>query len=482
MILTAKILDERGYFWWRDEAVPKGHFAPDGAVTGVLSIDSDGTIRLELDGSLASEHDPWASIFDRGRDLSPEKAIQGKLKDSNRNVLLLGLRKNGGQVSSNGISYERFLAMQCLVSERNLPPLQKPLRFDALEVDLKGLEEWLRIGNIETTHWRSRITAKHRLPKPDVYRIDGGVLTIRYEISGPWANRSPRRSHTLTLVESATISYAPTDRLSLSDMQSEYSMMQDLFILLTGCEYALDWPRLKVGKTYYDLYFPRHRSSAEPPAWSDSWTNFVELQGCFGEVFSAWRRKRNEFGPGFYLYLGTRRGLKLYIEHRFVNLIWGLESLHRRKGDGASQSGKLQVKIERILRQVEGKADRAWLAKRLQNAGEPALHERIYESFSGLRLGLDSNHLRKFSEDCARRRNDISHFGGQRHDGAYKDFLLDVAAKADAVAYLYHALLLQEIGVDAEIIKRSVLDGPQSFPIKHAFRQAGLLPPESASH
>ena len=46
------------------------------------------------------------------------------------------------------------------------------------------------------------------------------------------------------------------------------------------------------------------------------------------------KTKREEFGPGFYLYLGTRRGMALYAEHSFVNLIWGLEAFHRKKNVG----------------------------------------------------------------------------------------------------------------------------------------------------
>ncbi|MDA9393123.1 hypothetical protein WN73_21680 [Bradyrhizobium sp. CCBAU 45394] len=53
------------------------------------------------------------------------------------------------------------------------------------------------------------------------------------------------------------------------------------------------------------------------------------MRDAFGDIWSNWKQKREEFGPGFYLYLGTRRGLSLYPEHRFVNLIWGIEAFHR---------------------------------------------------------------------------------------------------------------------------------------------------------
>ena len=51
----------------------------------------------------------------------------------------------------------------------------------------------------------------------------------------------------------------------------------------------------------------------------------------FGAIWSRWKAMRDEFGPGFYLYLGLRRGMAMYIEHRFVNLIWGLEAFTARR-------------------------------------------------------------------------------------------------------------------------------------------------------
>ncbi len=92
----------------------------------------------------------------------------------------------------------------------------------------------------------------------------------------------------------------------------------------------------------------------------------------FGDIWSDWKKKREAFGPGFYLYLGTHRGvIRLYIENRFVNL--------------------------------------------------------------------------------------------------------DLESKGQALAALYQALLLYEIGIDARIIKAWMFDGFGSFPIKYHFVKADLL-------
>jgi len=37
--------------------------------------------------------------------------------------------------------------------------------------------------------------------------------------------------------------------------------------------------------------------------------------------------KRRKHGPGFYLFLGALRSREMYVEHRFANLVWGIDAL-----------------------------------------------------------------------------------------------------------------------------------------------------------
>ncbi|WKZ83956.1 hypothetical protein N5B55_09155 [Ralstonia pickettii] len=483
--MSQKILEERGVFWWHDTPVPPNHFAPDSCVVGTLTIEEHGAAYLELDGYFAtSEAGPMSVLSARGEEYPWEKGIQGKLKASGRNVLLLGLRSHGGRFSSNGISHEGFAASHCLVTDRSFPRADRALKFSTLDVELTGLEEWLRLGNIEVKRYRHRISAKHQLPKADVYQLDDGTLTMRYDIMGPIPGRFVHRMDKLELTESVSLQFKPNRARALLEMRDEYARLQELFILLTGTAFSLEWPRLKIGKTRYIYYYEGLDRSTTPPSWTDCWVTYPQVKSNFGSIVNTLRRKREQFGPGFYLYMGIRRGMKMYVEHRFVNLIWGLESLHRRKSKGKVKESKLDAKIQRILDQVSEGKDKEWLAGRLRHAGEPSLQERLVDVLSVLPLGLERKRLHAFCKSCADRRNDISHFGGQREDGEYGEFTVDLVRKSEALACLYHALLLHEIGVDAAFIKANVLDGaPNAYRSKFSLVQAGLLqPPASGGH
>jgi hypothetical protein len=469
------VIEEQGYFWWNEELIPEGHYAPESSVTGVLKIDVEGRIELDLNGVLSSGDFPFGALLNNDQKIPNEVVIQGILKSTSKYALLSGVIKNGGRFQSNGISFESYLAINCLVGKGPFPKTKEPLQFHRLKVELTGFEDWLRIGSIEFDRKESSIYAKYEAPKDITYPLDDGTLSIEFDILGP--HFGVKKLHNLTLTESASIRYTPESSASLEDMKTQYGLVEDLFILLTDSDYCLDWPSVYLGQEMKpcQFYFLRHHSSAAAPDSHECWTNFVQLRESFGQIFSTWRKKHEEFGPGFYLYLGTRRGIKLYEEHRFVNLIWGVESLHRKKAPEPSAPSKLKKKIVRILDQVKNSRDKKWLERRLNHADEPTLEQRMYETFKSLPLGLDDQELRQFCSDCAKDRNDISHFGGLRDEGDYGEFVLSLSKKSAALSYLYHALLLQEIGVVGSILNWYVNEGFRSYTIKSALADVGLL-------
>src|ERR1700746_508390 len=111
------------------------------------------------------------------------------------------------------------------------------------------------------------------------------------------------------------------------------------------------------------------------------WAHFPQIQQNFGDIYTTWKAKRETFGAGFYLYLATRRGMRLYPEHRFTNLIWGIEALHRKMHPELREATSVTKKIRRIIDEVTKKSDKTWLQRQLRYAGEPNLEQRIFEMF-----------------------------------------------------------------------------------------------------
>lgn len=174
-----------------------------------------------------------------------------------------------------------------------------------------------------------------------------------------------------------------------------------------------------------------------------------------------------QYEAGYYLYLAAMRSPLPYSEHNFINLTWALESLHKKKqgsvGVDAPAALERRTRIQSIREKLDvanDAADRQWFEDRaLDYQRNPALADRIFDSLSTLPIALDEKALRSFSMRCAERRNAISHEGGPREHETYQEFFRDVSNLNDALSYLYHALLLYEIGLDRELLIRAMTEG-----------------------
>lgn len=473
-VLSANIIEEHGYFWWEGEPIPEGHLVPDSSVSGILTISKNGQIDLELHGILETD----SSIFNNllCGELPPEfanKSIHGILKNSSKFIHLFEIHPNGGTLKFNGVSFERYRASDCLVGSKPLKTSQNSMKFSQLRIDLNGLEEWLRLGAIETKRTRSRIYTKYKPPKDKTYHLHDAKLSIRYRILCP-TTIGTQRAHKISQSEAAHLELTPKTPIYLDDMKAQFKQLEDLLMLITNTDFSLDWPQLRSqdkDKTLYQHFFRRNRGLMSAPSRSECWTDFSEIQNSFGDIFSSWRQKQESFGPGFYLYLGTIRNIQMYVEHRFVNLIWGLESLHRRKASVSSPPTKLEVKIQRILDAITDRNDKKWLENRLKTAHEPSLEERIFQTLEALPLNINNEGLRVFAKKCANSRNDISHFGGQRNkDTSYTEFIENLHTSCEALTYLYHILILHEIGIDEQLLRPTAQNGNGTLTISRGIK------------
>ena len=95
-------------------------------------------------------------------------------------------------------------------------------------------------------------------------------------------------------------------------------------------------------------------------------------------------------------------------------------------------------------------------------------------------MDFDIKKLEAFAAACATRRNDISHFGGQRAPGAYTELLRELERLTGALDLLYHARILQEIGIPDDHLRWWFVEGFKSRSIRRALEAVGLDIPAPA--
>ena len=475
------ILQERGRFWWNDQTIPNGRFAPDASVPGLLTIENDGEITLETDGMMNFAGQAICGIMQEG-DRVQNKCIQGILRATDQHVLLIGIVDAGASTSTHGFSAEKYRTTDCLVHRDTFPSTMTLPTSARLSICLDGFEAWLQLRSITSSRSpeSGRVTVEYVRPAPAEYPTDDGTLEFNFRLSG--TGFAGVRSEEVSMKESVELTVSLKEPLALVDLRNRFRSVEDFLILLTGSHYRLAWPFITVdGIEWIQWYFRRMSGDDVPaaPKWHECWTHFPELRESFGEIWSNWKTKRELFGPGFYMYLGTLRGAELYTEHRFVNLIWGIESFDRTKYPRTPSASTPEM-VKRVLRDVFEVRDQRWLRKTLQRAlkyaHEPALQQRIFEVFEILPIDIDRERLRAFAITAANARNDISHFGAQR-EGSYNAFVERLHNLTEALSILYRCLLFAEIGIDSKIVKRQLegFGGFESTRIRWYLAQVRLI-------
>nr|WP_314548037.1 HEPN domain-containing protein [uncultured Pseudomonas sp.] len=469
------MIKESGYFWWRNEPMPEDDIVPESAVAGDLIISEDGQISLELHGYLPSADHPMSRIFEGAGNLCPH--IEGRLKNTSEHVLLMDVYTQGGKASFGGISFENYGATSCLIGSQPLPIAKGEIKFDGLSIPLTGFEDWLGLRSIETSRTKRKLVAVHKTRKDIKYTLeDSSAITIKFDLLAPMLGK--QKNYEVNISEKVSFDYLSKTKKTSSELKKYFLSISDFFLILTGSDYSMEWPSLTVGRTTasiksYRFYFLKSRNLATPPARHNCWLTFPTIQEEFGQLFQQWQIKREELGPGMSLYLGTRRGVQLYVEHRFVNLIWGLESLHRTLNKDAPPT-KLELKALRIIEQIKLAKDRKWLEAKLEHSAEPSLAERLVECVELLPLNFSAMSLRAFCNECAYKRNDISHFGGQRSGGGYGEFLGKIYSLNNALGNIYPAILLKLCGVNDSLLLKIFSTGFTAGRIKVAFSEVGL--------
>ena len=459
------ILEERGNFWWSDTLIGERETSPAASVGGVLKISDEGNIALDLDAPLLEVNKPKKGVIKARGVPIPNKAIYGALNNQNKRVCLFGLL-------GDSFLNRHFLANGCLIGQDKFPLGLIEPQFSGLGINMKGYEDWLCLDKVDRIENGSELTFTYKNSKDDKYKLEDGELWFTYHASYTYSSSSA------SLTPTAHLKYTGNAPLTAKDIYRKFRLIEDLFIILTDSEYCMEWPYLTLsdnGKNY-QYYFGRSKSDAPPPERHQCCTTFNLLREDFGVIFSRWVKQSEQYGSGFYSYLSTRRGVDLYIENHFINLIGGLEALHRRKFGEFSIPSKLSERIKRILEDIALEKDKKWLEKTFNRIriGEPNLSTRLFATLLSIPISQDKKKLQEFCDGCSKIRNDYAHFAGQREPNDNEVYYQDLNIKNHALSCLYHALILAEIGVNTEMIEHWFERSFSSFRIKSYLVQAEL--------
>jgi hypothetical protein len=462
------VLNERGWFWSSDRKLLPDELAPSNYVAGTITIDEDGRIEIDLEGTLSDSPPPLADLTKASSPSS--RSICGILKSDNQYILACNAHRVRQRISG-GICFESFSAQICLLSPKRLPRVPK---IRAIKVNLAGFEEWLRLGKASCKTNRRGTTLKYEVAKDLRYGGSLGRASVQFnlqtEVAGSFGSRGS------TIRPTAVFGYTPRKSVDLTKAIETYISIQDFLVVLTGSEYHLTWPLLGLTTGQKcTAYFQKSKGGPDLPVGYQCITSFPELQPAFGDLFFSWLKKREQLGPAFYLYLSTRRRERLYVEHRFTSLVSGLETFHRSLFPDC-RSAKTDARLERIVADIQNQSDSKWLHQRTRHLSSPNLEQRLREILLPVSFNIERARLNAFCTLTAKLRNELFHTGKSQTAAATENSLEYLDEFSTTLAYLYHARIMMEIGVTPAIVERWRTNSSDAFRINWSMECVGLRP------
>jgi hypothetical protein len=398
----AEMLKERGFFWWfNDPARPAN--SKETSIPAFLTITDGGQISLETDGTLCSADE--CSDWGKDRALPEARRVAGWLASSGKYVLLDGLERTDFSFSHESPQQQKFSAALCTQRESpsSFPETYKHENFVELRIELSGFEDWLDLNSIVVDQEVSESDEVHiRLSYKEwefKYPTLGGNISIESLTTGAdllgLSSQYPQRNAQFT--QHYYLVFRPDSPSDLSTMRYTYTSLEELLAVLVGSYCPLSWPILVSSEEPFDscwdtIYFDRGTPPAHPVNGYTIWVPFKQINKVLGELFRSWLNGSEAFGAGYYLYISALRNPHRYAEHRFVNLIWGLEALHRKWLAEPETSERIQGERRRVKRILdllpEGDGDQKWLRGRLKHAHELSLEARILQCFCKLPINF----------------------------------------------------------------------------------------------
>jgi hypothetical protein len=464
------ILSERGRFWLMHDA---DKMADECALIGHLRIDAHGRTELKID-DIAPMAESWKQItWD-----TTEFEIFGILGTSRQFVRLERAYPTSARLTSpQAHSIGAIGAFRCFVSSDTYSSISAEGLISKIKIYLGAARAWLNWPMAQSKTQGGALEVTYPEHKARIYDLPDGSLKVHM---GQQCETDGARRE-LRVTEVAFVELTPRTPLNQAEAAQFYFDFENLLLLLTDQAYRLPFPLVTLAASSLEgtLYCTRSGEKPQKFSFYDCWIRLSDVEAKFANIVHNWFYLCDEFGPALHLYFGGRRDTTALTEHRFINLVWGLEALHHKtlsRIPSLKQKQRSQLILE-TTKNCLNHDGRKWLINALGNALNCTLEDQLLDLFLELPLRIPEQDLRVFAKKCAHHRNALSHYGGTHSRSGYLDFMMEAHHLSDVLDPIYHALLLLRAGVPSTLIQK-VFFGPKHFHMRAYFGRVGLQLPQ----
>ncbi len=400
--------------------------------------------------------------------------------ESGKPVTLLGCLTYSRHICAPGIPKEAATADYLCIGT-HLEEIDH-LKFTKATFAIEGLDQWLGLTGISVSHeWDDRrlkqTTIIYRPLPVQTHNLSGGLnLSISYRSTIPTSAGSNIDAR---VAQSAYFEITTDTPTRFSDLLRVIHQVNtflcfavDEVVALTSIEVSSSEISKEFGDTTrpvdIQVFFASLPHSEKSPQIDSLRLLFpyTVIASNFSEVISTWLADYEILAPAFNLYFAATTARQAYIETRFLFLIQGLETFHRRTSDETVMPGHEFQDVIRILVSACPPNHIKWLKTRLTYANELSLRHRLRALINPISHYFgEPSRVSALVNEIVTTRNLLTHYDKSSKQPAISgEILLKLSMQLEAIFTL---LFLRRLGFTSDQLDNLVRE---NFRLTHKIK------------
>ncbi|PBQ32349.1 hypothetical protein CNR22_11395 [Sphingobacteriaceae bacterium] len=431
-------------------------------VSGELSFTKETGIQLALLGSLTGKHSGRQNY----------KAIQGFTSDGK---LITVFDCNGASGHSNpGFTTSSFRGEFMFVGAHYSK--LEDLIIENTAIHFLLLDQWVDIHGIEITEleykpYRVQTTYTHP-PSISLYSDDEKEILIWFSSTNPLMGDILDITIAQKIYININYKSPTTVKVILTDIQKFRNFLSfGLSRTIVPTEIKL-YP--KAGEhgsqfIYKESYYPKINNAKEHIFDYTTLFKYLHIQKNAHEVVERWFQKYEILRPVFDRYFDCIYNPTLYEVNQFLNLMFAIETYHRRTTVSHSFPVEKFEELKNTLAVAlpQGKEYSEWFKNKFSYANEVSLRQRLKDVFKEFKEVLDEleSKPKEFISKIVQTRNYYVHYDESSKSGIVTEE--EFESVNSTLVIILQLVLLKELGFNMEDSKAAV---KRSLPNWHRFK------------
>lgn len=452
-----------GYFW-----LPS---TPEIKIPGTLVITDGGNIELEVVG-LFDESIEGLSKALSGKD--GLERIVGHIEKHGL-VTLDGCFYKNKNISFGGISKSLVYASKAFLGVAYDD--KEIILFNTFQFSVEGIDEWVGLSGIKVENQFEKRIATITFSPPEEISLDlnnGMKLLITFS----WTLPGFPNTTEAKITQKTYLKLVSEQERPLSDFISTAYKITTLLCFAIDRTVCIEQVSATLDTIFQDIgegktrpvlislyYASLPYTKIEPKIdWHRMLFRYGQIREDAESIVNNWFDAYDEIDPALNLYFSTKTGAYQYLEGKFLALVQGLETYHRRTSNEKLMDEEFFKELTDSLIRECPEESREWLAGRLQDGNAINLRQRIKSIIEPFKKFLGTSKERdKLIISIINTRNYLTHYDKSLETIAVcgRDLWL-LCLKMEAIFQLH---LLQVLGFTQAEVK-SVFDNSDELQQK----------------